>query len=721
MPIVAAFSLSFAASVALLVALVLVAVALAIWVYRHTVPEISRSRRIVLVTLRSLALAVLLFLLFEPVLNLESTESIDPHVAVLVDDSRSLTIEDAGVPRSDAVRALVDDARFADLAGSGTSAPFLFGDKLYPLQQLRGDSLRFTSGLTDIGAALEQSAEALREKNLRAVVLVSDGIVTSGRSPLYAAEALGVPIYVIGVGDSTEKRDLLVGRVLANEIAYVESAMPVDATLRAAGLAGGTASVVLKDGATVVDRQTVALGEGASEYQVRFSYTPKAEGVRKLTVEAAPLAGELTVKNNRQTVFVTVRKSRMNVLVVAGAPSADVSMFEQVFRADRNVALDLHVQKPAGAWYGEAPSREKVMKADCIVLVGYPGPQSGTAVLQHVRAAVEQRGTPLMIVFSRELDQGALRSVLDPWLPYEAVQTRSDETQVFFEPGDAARQHPVSSTGIPQDAWSKLPPLFRTESSYKVRAGAQTLGAMKLNGIVFNEPLLLVRTLGRSKVTVFTGYGLWRWQLATDVAGGRLPELLLSNSVRWLTTRDDDKRVRVRPLRVLYDSGEPVEFAGQVYNESYEPVDDAVVTVTVHGEGEQRELVLGQLGAGRYTGAVEGLPEGDYTYTGVAMRDGKELGRDAGRFTVGEMNIEFLETRMNNQLLRQIAARSGGAVFTPDQLGSLRDAITQAPGFASAERTIKSDIPLWNLIWLLGAAILLFALEWMLRKQAGML
>lgn len=76
---------------------------------------------------------------------------------------------------------------------------------------------------------------------------------------------------------------------------------------------------------------------------------------------------------------------------------------------------------------------------------------------------------------------------------------------------------------------------------------------------------------------------------------------------------------------------------------------------------------------------------------------------------------------MNNQLLRQIAARSGGAVFTPDQLGALRDAITQAPGFASAERTIKSDIPLWNLIWLLGAAILLFALEWMLRKQAGML
>ena len=60
------FALSFTASVALLVVLLLAAVGLSIFVYRHTVPDIGRGRRAMLIALRSAALAVLLFMIFEP-------------------------------------------------------------------------------------------------------------------------------------------------------------------------------------------------------------------------------------------------------------------------------------------------------------------------------------------------------------------------------------------------------------------------------------------------------------------------------------------------------------------------------------------------------------------------------------------------------------------------------------------------------------------------------
>jgi hypothetical protein len=150
-------------------------------------------------------------------------------------------------------------------------------------------------------------------------------------------------------------------------------------------------------------------------------------------------------------------------------------------------------------------------------------------------------------------------------------------------------------------------------------------------------------------------------------------------------------------------------------------VDNAAVSVTVTRGEETRELMLSPLGAGRYSGVLDVTEEGDYSFSGKAVLDGQELGSDKGRFAVGELNIEFQDTRMNNVLLRQIAAATGGRYFTIDDAGDLPAAVSGAESFAATDRLIKSDIQLWNLVWLLALAVLLFAIEWYLRKQAGML
>jgi hypothetical protein len=94
---------------------------------------------------------------------------------------------------------------------------------------------------------------------------------------------------------------------------------------------------------------------------------------------------------------------------------------------------------------------------------------------------------------------------------------------------------------------------------------------------------------------------------------------------------------------------------------------------------------------------------------------------DNGRFSVGELNIEFQDTRMNNALLRQIAASTGGRYVTISDASGLPAAIQQHELYAATEQTVVSDIQLWNLIWLLSAAVLLFAIEWYLRKQSGLI
>ena len=97
------------------------------------------------------------------------------------------------------------------------------------------DSLSFAGDGTDIGGALKQLKTLMAERNLQGVLLLTDGTVTTGSSPLYEAEELGMPVFAVGIGDSTEPHDLLVRKVVANSITYVGNKVPVNATIKSSG------------------------------------------------------------------------------------------------------------------------------------------------------------------------------------------------------------------------------------------------------------------------------------------------------------------------------------------------------------------------------------------------------------------------------------------------------------------------------------------------------
>lgn len=94
-------SLTFGLSPWLLVLCALGAAALTYWSYRRTTPPLSRGRRLLLGGLRFLALFLVLFLLFQPVLRRVLRTEEPPVLAVLIDNSRSLrlTTGDSLAPR----------------------------------------------------------------------------------------------------------------------------------------------------------------------------------------------------------------------------------------------------------------------------------------------------------------------------------------------------------------------------------------------------------------------------------------------------------------------------------------------------------------------------------------------------------------------------------------------------------------------------------------------
>ena len=86
--------LTFSYSPLFFFAALLVLGAYTVYVYRYTVPAVSRSRKILLVVLRTLALLLLLFVIFEPILTLTKKVVLKPVNLIFVDNSRSMQIKD---------------------------------------------------------------------------------------------------------------------------------------------------------------------------------------------------------------------------------------------------------------------------------------------------------------------------------------------------------------------------------------------------------------------------------------------------------------------------------------------------------------------------------------------------------------------------------------------------------------------------------------------------
>jgi hypothetical protein len=190
--------------------------------------------------------------------------------------------------------------------------------------------------------------------------------------------------------------------------------------------------------------------------------------------------------------------------------------------------------------------------------------------------------------------------------------------------------------------------------------------------------------------------------------------------MRWLSVSDKNKMFVIKTTKKQYTNNEKIEFIAQVYDASYSPIDNANVSIKVMGGIETRELFLNSMGNGRYTGNIEGLPEGDYAFSGIATKDGIRLGSDNGRFSIGEIAIEYQNLVMNSSLLRNIAERTGGKFYLPPNAGSFLDNLNNNPNFKPRGITLRSEFALWNLPWLLCGAILCFAIEWFLRKRYGM-
>ncbi|HEX7572469.1 MAG TPA: vWA domain-containing protein, partial [Bacteroidota bacterium] len=362
MSVLPSIEFSFSSSPLYAALLILLGAGLSYFFYRFTLPPVTRPRRIVLSVLRGTALALVLILLLEPVLRTSFVIHHPPVVAILADRSASMTIVDRTGNRAEQIKNLLTSVIPGAIPAGVETEFYSFGTSLRgPLRQpldTLGDET------TDIAGAFLALGHERERFNIRAVIMLSDGMYTEGENPLYRAGGLGIPVFTVGVGDTAQQKDVLVSRITANDVVYAGTTAPVDVVIKSSGYGGEKAEVTLHDGPRILDRAVVVLPAGTAEVSARLSYTPEGEGSRRYTVRVSSLPGELTAANNRRLFGVKVLRSTMRVLILAAGPSPDLSIIRGTLAEDPNISVRALTQKLGGGYYEGVLTRQIIDSAD---------------------------------------------------------------------------------------------------------------------------------------------------------------------------------------------------------------------------------------------------------------------------------------------------------------------------------------------------------------------
>ena len=707
-------SLSFGLSPWLLALCLVLAAGLTYWTYRRTTPPISRGWRWLLGGLRFVALALIFFLLFEPIVRQLSTTERPPVLAVLIDDSESLQV--TGAAGADTASASPRDAvgdalRRLDASNlPGEKRYFAFSSGLRALSPDHVlDSLRFDGARTDLASALE-------------AVTINKPECPVYQNPLYVAERFPAPIYPIVLGDTTRRRDLQIRRVTTNDIAYVDAELPIQIGLRAEAAGGETVTLELLHDGERVAAEPVTLPDGTAEVPVDLAYTPTEPGLQRLTAQVAQLDGEVTYRNNERPITVRVLESRRRVLLLGAAPTPTVGAVRRLLSQNEDTEVAPFVPQRGGSFYqGDLP--DDLSAFDVMILVGFPSAAVPLATVERVADAAAD-DMPLFFILDRQTDLQMLRQHFSSLLPVQLERIRSTYVEAALVPTEQGVQHPILAIPDMQSSlWRQLPPLQYNESRWVASPDARVLSTTRVRGVELNDPLLTIRERAGQRTAALLGADSWRWSNLPEDLQAVAPvwPTLLGNTIEWVTTREDDRRVRIEPIRETFAGSERVSFTGQVYDESLNPVNDATVEINVEApDGSRYPYAMNAVGNGRYVLDVGTLPAGSYRYAAEATREGTALGMDRGQFAVGSLTLEFRATRANAALMRQLAQRSGGTAFAPANADDLPIQLAQSETFAPVALQNERDRELWHVSWFLTAIIALLAAEWTLRKRRGM-
>ena len=676
----------------------IIAAAVSYYFYRNA--AIEKNKKTLLIVLKTAAIFILLALFIEPVLSYLTDSGNNRKDIVLIDVSRSNTFEG----KSDQIKSVINEAGF--FKGKGNVFGFSNGTVLIS----DPDSVHHNGYGTDLVSSLRSTKENFPDGSYNSITLVTDGIFTDGSSPLYEAMTFTAPFVIFPVGDTAAKKDVIVKSVLRNEKAFAGTTVKIKVFVSIFKAASGNVVLKLLREGSEIRSQLINFEPGKSSYEVEFDVTENTQGKIKYRVVAENLPDELTYKNNHSDFYITYIDNKVNVLVVSGGPGYDNEFTGSVLKRIGNYNVTYRTQKSAGEFYEGPIDFRQFAELSTLFLLNYPTNVTSTAIVSEMSSAVKQFNVPVVFFSGKNTDYQKL-AAFDEQIPFSVGRINQGENLFRLQPVSLGENNLANIPGL-----GATNEIFRNIGGIMPKPGSVTLATDKASG----ESMIINRVNGNSRSTAFLGYGLWRWKLNPGTNAEKTLEAMLLELINMTLQKEKRTKLRVYPIKDIFDYTEPVKIFAEVYDENYTLTGNAKVNGRIlRPDGSNAGELNFTPEDNKFSAVLPPLAAGDYSVEVDAEFNGSYWARDVNRFLSDSVNTEFIETRSNISLLNEIASKTGGSLMYIDSIGrygELLKTYRDLPGRETVgERYLRFD--LWGNKFYLMLVILLFSVEWILRKR----
>lgn len=651
-----------------------------------------------LATLRFLSTSLIAFLLLSLLIKTKHTEVEKPIVLLLQDNTASLNTSFGKISKDEYAKQL--EQLQNTIKNKYELVSYNFGDDLKDFSKPN-----YAEQETDISNAIDELFARHGASNIGAVVLASDGIFNKGNSPLYNKNILSVPFYTIALGDTTLKKDAFIKNVRYPEIVYLGDQFTMNIQIEANHLQGQNTvlEVTTPDGKSILNK-VINITEDHFVFQTDAIGDAVKPGVQPYRILLKLMNGETIKENNLDIAYVEVLDGRQKILMLYDAPHPDVKAFKNAIEQNKNYQFEEADIKYYSGNYKEV---------SLIILHGLPS--VGAATKFNFIQNIVDSNVPILWILSANTNIAQF-NILQKLIQINNSSMNGNDVYPIYQ--SSFSKFTLSDQSL--KIIPTLPPLLAPFGKYQTGTTADVLFKQQIGNIKTENPLILFQEINGSKLGVIGGEGIWRWRLNEYAQTKKFEatDEVINKIIQYLTVKGDKRRFRVHTPKNIFYSNEQIQIDAELYNESYELVNDVDASCKIKDEnGKEYPYTFDKISKA-YTLNVGILPVGNYTVHAKADYKGKS-NTAVCNFSVRPIMIETLNTQANHPLLQTLANQSGGKMYYPAQMQQVANDIEKIPTMKSILYETFSTKPLIDMKWLFFIILLLLSAEWFIRKFHG--
>lgn len=654
--------------------------------------EFSALAKLMLFILRFVGTTFLAVLLLSPLIRYFSKNIEKPIVIIAQDVSSSMVSSRDSTFIKEELNLKLNELE-DDLEESLEVDRYAFGSSTVNFN----DSISYDDKATNFEELLTNLESKYANRNIGGLVLISDGIYNQGSNPQYLFNSSAFPIFAVATGDTAAYLDVKLSNLRANKIAFLGNEFPVQFDLSLQKTDVKFLNLSILNNGVVIKNEKVKVDKNNFTFSTNLKATQI--GQQQYTVEIEPLEGERNTLNNSASFYIDVVDGRQKVAILGVVPHPDLSAIKKSIEVNENYEVTTGLLKDF---------RKNAKDFDLVILHNI-----ALASTLKTNEKLDQIVNSLVPVFF----VGGGWNTIATNFGIELINGSSSIKNAAY----GLVNSEFSLYNIPDNFLSlkNLPPLQVSSGKSSSLAANKVLLYQKIGNVETEYPLLSFHEKDGRKSGILVAEGFWRWRMA-DYANNQSFDLtneLINKTIQYLAVKENRNFFRVSASKSITEN-ENLNFSAQLYNPSYELINDPEVSLTIQDKGGKEYKSTFSKSSNAYQLNLKSLPVGEYNYSATTSFQGKKLVEN-GYFVIKPLQLEQLETKANHNLLYQLTANTNGKIFTTAEIESLSETILNRTDITSISYIDENVEEVINIKWLFYIILLLLSIEWFVRKRGG--